>query len=233
MTRGGSQRSWSRLSAAVLSATVPEPSTLVLFAVASAAVLVIPGPAVLFIVARTLEQDRRAGLVSVLGVHVGSLVHVLAAAVGLSALLASSATAFTVVKYLGAAYLVFLGVQKLRHAGTGGLAAPSALPRRRLFWQGVVVQVLNPKTAVFFLAFLPQFVEADRGALAPQIVFLGGCFVLLGLLSDSAYALAAGAVGHRVRRSPRARTRLDRISGGTYVALGAVAAVTGERVQTA
>ncbi len=212
--------------------SMPEASTFLLFAVASAAVLLIPGPAVLFIVARTLEHGRPAGLFSVLGIHTGSLVHVLAAAVGLSALLASSATAFAVIKYLGAAYLVYLGIQKLRHSNADSVAAPSQQSHSRVFWQGAAVQVLNPKTAVFFLAFLPQFVDADRGPLAPQIVVLGLCFIAIGALSDSAYALAAGAVGKHLRHSPSARRLLDRISGGTYVALGGVAAFTGERVKT-
>lgn len=212
---------------------MPNASTFLLFLVASAAVLVLPGPAVLFIVARTLEQGRPAGLISVLGIHAGSLVHVVAAAVGLSALLASSATAFAIIKYLGAAYLVYLGIQKLRHSGADALAAPTRQPHSRLLWEAAVVQVLNPKTAMFFLAFLPQFVNADRGALAPQIVVLGLCFIVIGALSDSAYALAAGAVGNRLRHSPSARRRLDHISGSTYVALGGIAAFTGDRVKTA
>src|SRR3954451_9032048 len=130
-------------------ADMPTLTTLVLFGLASLALLLVPGPAVLYIVTRSVSQGRRAGLVSVLGVHVGSVVHVAAAALGLSALLASSATAFGVVKYLGAAYLVWLGLQKLRRSNdTGPVVAPPAAAPHRLFVQGIVVNVLNPKTAI-------------------------------------------------------------------------------------
>src|SRR5690242_2030640 len=154
---------------------MPSPTALLLFAAASIALLVVPGPSVLYIVTRSVSQGRRAGLISVLGVHVGSVVHVSAAALGLSALLASSATAFAAVKYLGAAYLCWLGVRKLRRRGAGPVEETPAVPRARLFTQGVVVNVLNPKTAIFFLAFLPQFVDPRRGPVAVQIVVLGAC----------------------------------------------------------
>jgi threonine/homoserine/homoserine lactone efflux protein len=204
---------------------VPSISSLLLFASASLALLVIPGPAVTFIVARSVAQGRVAGLVSVLGVHVGSVVHVLGAAVGVSAVLASSAAAFTVVKLAGAAYLVFLGIQQLRRRtpATAG-PEPEATPRARLLRQGVVVNVLNPKTAIFFLAFLPQFVDPGRGPVWAQTVLLGLVFIGLGMVSDGCYALAAGAAGARIRRSVRARRLLDRISGGVYLVLGALAA---------
>jgi threonine/homoserine/homoserine lactone efflux protein len=205
---------------------MPTPTTLVLFALASLALLLVPGPAVLYIVTRSVSQGRRAGLVSVLGVHVGSVVHVAAAALGLSALLASSATAFAVVKYLGAAYLVWLGVQKLRRSSdTGPVAEPPAVAPHRLFVQGIVVNVLNPKTAIFFLAFLPQFVHPSRGPVAVQIVVLGLCFILIGMASDGGYALLAGSLAGRIRRTRGARRRLDRASGVVYLGLGATAAL--------
>jgi threonine/homoserine/homoserine lactone efflux protein len=208
---------------------MPDATTLLLFAAASLALLLVPGPAVLFVVARSLEQGRTAGIVSVLGVHAGSVVHVAAAVAGISALVASSATAFAVVKYAGAAYLVLLGIQRLRRRGDDALAAALPAPRARLFRQGVVVSVLNPKTAVFFLAFLPQFVDPDVGPAAPQVAVLGLCFVALGIVSDGAWALAAGAAGRRLRRSASVRRRLDRASGVTYLGLGAVAALGGDR----
>ena len=211
---------------------VPDATTLLLFAAASLALLLVPGPAVLFVVARSLEQGRTAGIVSVLGVHAGSVVHVAAAVAGISALVASSATAFAVVKYAGAAYLVLLGIQRLRRRGDDVLAAAPPAPRARLFRQGVVVSVLNPKTAVFFLAFLPQFVDPGVGPAAPQVAVLGLCFVALGIVSDGAWALLAGAAGRRLRRSASVRRRLDRASGVTYLGLGAVAALGGDRPRT-
>ena len=149
---------------------MPDASTFLLFAAASLAFLAIPGPSVFYIVTRSLAQGRRAGVTSMLGVQAGGLIHVVAAAFGVSAIIASSATAFTIVKYVGAAYLVLLGLRKLLERGEDEdmaveLGAPST--GRRLFWQGVVVNVLNPKTALFFLAFLPQFVTADAAG-APR-----------------------------------------------------------------
>jgi threonine/homoserine/homoserine lactone efflux protein len=204
---------------------MPSLASLLLFAAASIALLVVPGPSVLYIVTRSVSQGRRAGLISVLGVHVGSAVHVTAAALGLSALLASSATAFMIVKYLGAAYLLWLGVQKLRHRETGPVEEAPPVRNSRLFSQGIVVNVLNPKTAIFFLAFLPQFVNPSRGPLALQIVVLGACFILLGIMSDGGYALLAGTIAGRIRRTKRARRRLDRASGVVYLGLGATAAL--------
>jgi threonine/homoserine/homoserine lactone efflux protein len=209
---------------------MPDATTLGLFAAATIVLLIVPGPAVIYIVTRSVAQGRGAGLVSVLGVHVGSLVHVAFAAVGVSALLYASATAFTAVKYAGAAYLVFLGLRKLLGRGAAGdeVAEAPAASRRRLFAQGVVVNVLNPKTAIFFLAFLPQFVNPARGPVAPQIVLLGVCFIVLGIASDGSYALLASALAGRLRRTPRARAILDRSSGAMLVGLGAYAALAGQ-----
>jgi threonine/homoserine/homoserine lactone efflux protein len=206
---------------------MPSWTSLLLFAAASIALLVVPGPSVLYIVTRSVSQGRRAGLISVLGVHVGSVVHVTAAALGLSALLASSATAFAVVKYLGAGYLIWLGIQKLRHRGAVPLDEVPPVGRGWLFTQGVVVNVLNPKTAIFFLAFLPQFVNPERGPVAVQIIVLGICFIALGVVSDGGYALLAGSISGHIRRTDRARRRLDRASGVVYLGLGAGAALAG------
>jgi threonine/homoserine/homoserine lactone efflux protein len=207
---------------------VLRPSTFALFAAASLALLVVPGPAVLYIVTRSAEQGRRVGLASVAGVHLGTVVHVLAAAAGLSALLVSSAAAFATVKYAGAAYLVLLGVRRL--LGRGAAAAERAEPRpgsaRRAFRQGVVVNVLNPKTALFFLAFMPPFLDPARGPLFVQVVLLGLTFIGLGLLSDGAYALAASYAATRWRRRERVVRAGERASGLVYVALGALAALT-------
>ncbi|GAA3471372.1 LysE family translocator [Nonomuraea roseola] len=208
---------------------MPDIATLAVFCAATMALLLVPGPAVVFIVTRSVAQGRATGLVSVLGIHTGSIVHVAAAALGVSALLAASATAFTVVKWLGVAYLVWLGVRKLMagpgEAETAELATHS---RSRVFWEGFVVNVLNPKTAIFFLAFLPQFVQPSAGPVAPQIIVLGLIWMALGIASDGAYALLASALSGRLRRSLRARRRLDIGSGVVYLGLGAAAAFTGE-----
>jgi threonine/homoserine/homoserine lactone efflux protein len=199
----------------------PELSAIELFAAASVALLVIPGPAVLYIVAQSAEQGRSAGLASVAGIHIGTLVHIAAATAGLSALILTSAVAFSVVKFAGAAYLAYLGVRKLLERGSTAESEPPRAPLRRVFARGAVVNVLNPKTALFFLAFLPQFVDANRGAVWSQVVVLGLVFVALGLVSDSVYALVGDAVGSLLRRRA---TAMRRVSGTIYVGLGAVAA---------
>jgi threonine/homoserine/homoserine lactone efflux protein len=209
---------------------LPDPGTLGLFAGAAILLLVIPGPAVLYIVTQSIEHGRRAGLVSMLGVQTGGLVHVAAAALGLSALLVQSAVAFNVVKYAGAAYLVFLGLRKLlsrERFETTGERPPRRLDR--LFAQGVVVNVLNPKTALFFFAFLPQFVDVDAGSVGLQIATLGVVFILIAIVSDGLYALAAGTASDRLRGS-RVFVRAERwVSGTVLVALGVTAAFSGSR----
>jgi threonine/homoserine/homoserine lactone efflux protein len=211
---------------------MPDASTYGLFVVAALALLLVPGPAVVYVVARSVEGGRPAGLVSVLGVEMGTLVHVAFAAAGLSAILASSATAFSVVKWLGVAYLVWLGLQRLLARDENGDPPPEVRPEplARVFRQSVLVQVLNPKVALFFLAFLPQFVDPSRGAAWTQIFVLGGTLAALGLLTDGLYALLGGTAGDWLKRK-NASARFRRVqrffSGGVYVALGAVAAATG------
>ena len=199
----------------------PSVSAVGLFALTSIALLLIPGPAVLYVVTQSAEQGRSAGLASVAGIHVGTFVHIVAAAVGLSAVILASAVAFSVVKFAGAAYLVYLGVRKLLEREAKDETEPRRAPLRSVFARGAVVNVLNPKTALFFVAFLPQFVDTDRGAVWSQVVTLGVVFVALGLVSDSAYALAGDAVGSLLRRRA---TAMRRISGSIYISLGAVAA---------
>jgi threonine/homoserine/homoserine lactone efflux protein len=170
--------------------------------------------------------------VSTLGIEAGGLVHVAAATLGLSALLASSAVAFDAVRYAGAAYLVFLGVRALLGRETedeGPLAVRPQPARRSMFWNGVLVNVLNPKTALFFLAFLPQFIEPDGGAVALQAAVLGTTFVAVALVLDSSWALLAGGVAGRLRESARRRRLTTRVSGCIYLGLGAFAALSGER----
>ena len=195
---------------------MPDVHTLLLFAAAALALLIVPGPSVIYIVTRSVSQGRRAGIASTLGIQTGSLVHVVAAAAGASAVLASSATAFSLVKYAGAAYLILLGVRNLIEPHDLQSTAPSRRSNSRLFWQGVVVNVLNPKTAIFFVAFFPQFVDPTRGHVALQMAILGLCFVVLGILSDGSYALAASAATRLFRRNTRRRPPLLRLSGGGF-----------------
>ena len=209
---------------------LPDPGTLALFAAAAVALLVVPGPAVLYIVTQSIEHGRSAGLVSMLGVQAGALVHVAAAALGLSALLVQSSVAFNAVRYAGAAYLIFLGLRKLlarERFETTGERPPRRLDR--LFAQGVVVNVLNPKTALFFFAFLPQFVDVNAGSVGLQIALLGVVFILIAIVSDGLYALAAGTASDRLRGS-RVFVRAERwVSGTVLVALGVTAALSGPR----
>ena len=206
---------------------MPSAQTLVLFAAAALALIVVPGPAVLYIVAQSIDRGRRAGLVSALGVATGGLVHVTAAAVGLSALLVSSATAFTVVKVAGAAYLIGVGLLTLlRRPEEPALEAPRERRLRRVYGPGVLVNVLNPKTALFFLAFLPQFVDRGAGSVGVQIVVLGLLFVVLAVSSDSLWALAAGTASGWLRASRRFLAIRRYVSGAVFVGLGVLAAGT-------
>jgi threonine/homoserine/homoserine lactone efflux protein len=204
---------------------MPDGSTLLLFAGASLALLAVPGPAVIYVVTRSLDQGRGAGIVSVLGVETGTFAYALAAAAGLTGLIAASETGFTIVRYAGAAYLVYLGVRKLLERAEPQDALSS--DRSRLFLKGVLVQLLNPKIAIFFLAFLPQFADSSSGPVAVQILVLGTIFTLLAILSDGAYVLLAGAVGSWLRTGRRARGRLAKLSGGVYIGLGVSAALSG------
>jgi threonine/homoserine/homoserine lactone efflux protein len=209
------------------SSMIPSHSSLVLFLTAAMVLLLIPGPAVAYIVGRSVAQGRLAGVISALGIGVGTLVHVAAALLGLSALLMSSAIAFGVVKYLGAAYLIYLGVQKLRHPDSFETSGSGRTKLSSVFTQGIVVNVLNPKTALFFFAFLPQFVDASTGRVAGQIFFLGTLFALMGVLSDTLWALFAGTVARSLQRRSR-WTRAPRyLSGGILISLGLATALSG------
>jgi threonine/homoserine/homoserine lactone efflux protein len=181
---------------------------------------------VLYIVSRSIDQGRTAGLLSALGVTTGTLVHIAAAAIGLSSLVLASTVAFGVVRYAGAAYLVFLGVRRLLTRDADTLVeerAPRSL--RRLYTQGVIVNLLNPKTIVFIFAFLPQFVDVDAGHVGVQILLLGLTLAALGLMSDSLYAIVAGSIADRLRGS-RAVARFERwFGGGILVGLGLAAAL--------
>ncbi|HEY3922701.1 MAG TPA: LysE family translocator [Gaiellaceae bacterium] len=204
---------------------MPTATTFGLFCAAALALIVVPGPAVTYVVTQSVDRGRRAGILSAFGVACGGLVHVTAATVGLSALVASSASAFTVVKLVGAAYLISIGLLRLlRGEREEPGSDPGHVRGRRLFLQGAVVNVFNPKTALFFLAFLPQFVDPNRGHVAVQIAVLGCSFVVIAVLSDSTYALVASALAGRIRGSRRATQVKRYVSGTIFVALGATAA---------
>lgn len=198
---------------------MPSPTAYGLFVLAALTLLILPGPAVLYIVSRSVDQGRSAGFASVLGVTTGTLIQIGAATIGLSSLVLKSALAFDVVKYAGAVYLIVLGIQRLRDRGDVQIdREPRTL--RRLYAQGVVVNTLNPKTALFIFALLPQFVDPNRGRVWVQVLVLGLTLCALGLISDGAYALVAGSIADRLRRS-----RAQRWIGGTVlIGLGIVAA---------
>ena len=206
---------------------MPDTQTIWLFCLAATALIVIPGPAVLYIVAQSVGHGRKAGLVSASGVASGGLVHVAAAAVGLSGLLLSSAALFSVVKFAGAAYLIYLGARRLLGLEASALVTTSEVrSRRQLYRDGAVVNILNPKTALFFYAFLPQFLDPDRGAVALQALLLGSLFVAIALVSDSLWALASGSAADWLKARPLA-VKLERwITGTVLVGLGAAAALT-------
>jgi threonine/homoserine/homoserine lactone efflux protein len=210
---------------------IPGAASIGLFTAAALALLLLPGPAVLYIVSRSVAQGRLAGLVSDVGIHAGTMVHVIAASLGLSALLMTSALAFAAVKYLGAAYLIWLGVRKLlgKDAAPAEASAPGRGGYLRLLRDGFIVNLFNPKTALFFLAFLPQFADVSRGHVATQIAFLGLLFVALGLVTDGCYAIAAGTAGEWIKRHRGHYLGFERyVTGVVMIGLGVTAALAGQ-----
>jgi len=199
-----------------------------IFTLASAAVVLVPGPNVLYITTRSIAEGKRSGIASALGVETGTLVHIVAAAAGLSYLIARSAIAFNLIKYAGAAYLLALGIRTLRARDEPSVA--QALQRRslrRLYFEGIVVNVFSPKTILFFLAFLPQFIDPRAGSVTVQVVVLGFILFTLGCISDFGYAIAAGSVGHWMRTRPGFQRYQRYVSGVVYLGLGATTALVG------
>ena len=191
-----------------------------LFLVATITLALIPGPDMVYVLARSVGQGRKAGIVSALGVSVGILVHTSAAALGLSALLMSSAFAYTAVKYLGAVYLIYLGVRIVLSKDTGSLSTLQQASLKRIFSQGVLTNVLNPKIALFFLAFLPQFVDVSSGQVAWQILTLGIIFNVIGTLWHIALASLAGSAGSWLRKRPSFSYIQKWFTGSILIALG-------------
>ena len=204
---------------------MPDSHHLWIFLGAATLLAVAPGPGMLYVLARTLAGGRREGLLSSLGTFVGGLVHVAAAATGLSLILATSAVAFAVVKYAGAGYLVYLGIRMILSAGE---ETTIELPTRRKnpFWQGIATEVLNPKTAIFFLAFIPQFVDRSGGSVFWQFMLLGTVSVSLNTICDVIVTLCASPIGARLRSSAVLRRRQRTATGLTLIGLGAYVAVS-------
>jgi threonine/homoserine/homoserine lactone efflux protein len=207
---------------------MPTWTTVSLFLLTALGLLFIPGPAVLFIMTRSMDGGRRVGAISALGIGTADLIHTTAAAFGLSALLMTSALAFSVMKYLGAAYLIYLGIRTLLRRDEPHhmeRAEPKTLPR--MFFQGMAVELLNPKTALFFLAFLPQFVDATRGTVTLQFLLFGSVFAVLGLCSLTFYGLLAGTIATLLKRNTRFQRTQRYVTGSIYIALGLTAAFAG------
>ncbi|MBD1911064.1 MULTISPECIES: LysE family translocator [unclassified Leptolyngbya] len=204
---------------------IPDSDKLLIFMLASLSLAVLPGPVVMYIIARSISQGRRAGVVSAMGAAVGSLAHVAAAALGISALMVSSALAFQAVKYLGAIYLIYLGIRKLLDKTSDHQALTlTSESLRRIFLQALLVNVFNPKLALFFLAFLPQFVELEKGGAIAQVLILGCIFILIASMSDTLYGLVAGSIGSYLKGNQKF-WRLQRyFAGGTFISLGLVTA---------
>lgn len=205
---------------------MPSPTTLLLFAVATVLLTASPGPGVLYVAARSLAQGRRAGFASMFGIEFGEVVWIIAAATGVAALLSASIGALTALRYGGAAYLIYLGIQRWRQVGAVELPPPARLGR--MFAQGFVTQLLNPKVAVFFVAFLPQFLNTSQ-PIAPQVTLLGVVYIAIAVAIDTTYVLTAAAISRRFIQSRTAQRRTGRFAAATYVALGAAAAATGIR----
>lgn len=211
---------------------LPDTPQLLIFIAATLALIVIPGPAVFYIIARSMDYGRTAGLISAIGMSVGTMVHILTAALGLSAILLTSSLAFNVVKYLGAFYLIYLGIRKLMekpNQQTVILAAEQS--KGKIFYQAVLVNILNPKTALFFFTFLPQFVDEDKGNISLQIVLLGCILMGIGLISDSVYAWLAGGLGSWLKENTWYLKTQKYTSAVVYFALGIFAAMTGSQTK--
>jgi threonine/homoserine/homoserine lactone efflux protein len=204
---------------------VPDLNSLISFAVASVALLVIPGPAVIYIVNRSVANGRQIGLAAVVGLELGTFMHVLAATVGLSAILATSENAFNVVKYLGASYLVLIGLRTLTRKPEAISTSASSMTQSQAFRQGFIINTLNPKIALFFLSFLPQFIDPNISSNARQSLILGSVFVLCGFVIDGVYALTASSLREVLVKGKALPFIQQYVAGVVFVLLGAAAAL--------
>ena len=205
---------------------MPSIESLLAFGIASLALLVIPGPAVLYIINRSVADGRNVALAAVAGLEIGNFMHVIAATVGLSAVIATSAAAFSAVKWIGAGYLIYIGIRTLATKPQAVSQLNDPMSRRRAFTQGIVVNTFNPKVALFFLSFLPQFIDADRGSAALQSLVLGSTFVVLGCISDSLFAILASALRGTLLRGKSLPFVQRYVAGSVFITLGAIASTT-------
>ncbi|HET7013648.1 MAG TPA: LysE family translocator [Streptosporangiaceae bacterium] len=211
---------------------MPSPGLLAVFAVATFVLTVTPGPGVLYVVGRSIGGGRKVGLASMAGIETGEAVYIMAAALGLTALLATSAIALSVVRYVGAAYLVVLGIRAWRHPEETDAAQEKPAGHWGAFGRGLVVQLLNPKVAVFFVAYFPQFIRPGQ-AVAPQVLVLGGIYLVIAVVCDTAYVVLASWIAGKIARTERAQRRRARVSALIYFALAAAALVIGDRGSSA
>lgn len=203
---------------------LPDLDNIIFFLAAASILILIPGPSVLYIMAKSVEQGYKAGIVSVLGIGIGSMVHVAAAAIGISSILLTSSTAFSIVKYLGAIYLIYLGVKKLLGKIPNKQPVITNKNKRldKIFYEGILVNTFNPKTAIFFFSFLPQFINIDKGGNASQILFLGILFTVFAILSDTLYVLLSVKISKWFTSSKKYLKRQKNITGSIYIALGLI-----------
>ena len=199
---------------------------MIAFAIASLALLVIPGPAVLYVINRSISDGRSTALAAVAGLEIGNFMHVIAATVGLSAVIAASATAFGVVKWIGAGYLIYIGLRTVSRKPASFNQEQKSLPRRKSFTQGIVVNTFNPKVALFFLSFLPQFIDTEKGSTALQSLILGSLFVAIGMCTDGLYAFLASALRSTLLRGKSLPFVQRYVAGSVFVLLGVIAAST-------
>ena len=202
---------------------MPSFDSMIAFAVASLALLVIPGPAVLYVINRSIADGRSIALAGVAGLELGNFVHVIAATIGLSALIAASATAFGVVKWIGAGYLIYIGIRTILRKPAAFSQEQKSLSRRKSFTQGIIVNTFNPKVALFFLSFLPQFIDEKSGSAALQSLILGSLFVAIGLCTDGMYAFLASALRTTLLRGKSLPFIQRYVAGSVFVLLGVVA----------
>jgi threonine/homoserine/homoserine lactone efflux protein len=202
---------------------------LTLFFLGSLIIIVIPGPAVLYIVTRSISQGRAAGVVSVVGINLAAFTYTVAAAFGLTAILMTSVVAFNIVKYAGAAYLIYLGIKQIISKTKLEHVEVEKASLLKIFGQGYIVNLLNPKMAFFTFAFLPQFVDPNHGNTIVQILLLGGLFAVMAMLSDGAYALLASWLRPWLQRNTQFLRKQKYVTGSVYIGLGVTAALTGQR----
>ena len=205
---------------------MPAFDSIVAFAIASLALLVIPGPAVLYVINRSISDGRSIALAGVAGLELGNFVHVIAATIGLSALIAASATAFGIVKWIGAGYLIFIGIRTITRKPASFSQEQKSLSRRKSFTQGIIVNTFNPKVALFFLSFLPQFIDEKSGSAALQSLILGSLFVAIGLCTDGMYAFLASALRTTLLRGKSLPFVQRYVAGSVFIALGLIASTT-------